>query len=60
MAHQTLQPIDPVLEERRRERLRSNVPAAAAVVMLLGVILAGALALERLVNLGVWLIGTTG
>lgn len=60
MAHQTLQPIDPVVEERRRERLRSNVPAAAAVVMLLGVILAGALALERLVNLGVWLIGTTG
>ena len=60
MAHQTLQPIDPVLEERRRERLRSNVPAAAAVVMLLGVILAGALELERLVNLGVWLIGTTG
>ncbi len=46
-----------LLEEARRERWRSAIPVAVAVVVLLGVLLAGCLALRGLVDFGIWLIG---
>ena len=58
MAHAPVHDIDAAREELRRERLRANAPAVAAVVMLFGLVLAGALALERLLDLGIWLLGS--
>lgn len=45
------------LEESRRERWRSAIPVVVAVVVLLGVVLAGCLLLRGLVDFGIWLIG---
>jgi hypothetical protein len=47
------------LEQVRRERLRSAVPVTVAVLALLGVVLAGALALRSVLDFGVWLIGAS-
>lgn len=47
------------LEQVRRERLRSAVPVTVAVVALLGVVLAGALALRNMLDFGVWMIGAS-
>lgn len=52
--------VDLEREEARRERLRSAVPATVATAMLVGLLLAGALALQHLVGLGIWLIGSVG
>lgn len=45
------------LEQVRRERLRSAVPVTVAVLALLGVVLAGSIALRSMIDFGVWLIG---
>lgn len=49
--------IDLDREERRREWLRSAVPTLVSLALLLGVALAGALALRRLVDFGAFLLG---
>lgn len=48
--------LDLVHEERRRERLRSTVPTLVSLALLLGVAVAGALALRRLVDFGAFML----
>lgn len=47
------------LAQVRRERLRSAVPVTVAVLALLGVVLAGSIALRSMIDFGVWLIGAS-
>lgn len=47
------------LLESRRERIRSVVPTVVAVTLLFAVMLAGAHALRGLLDLGVWLVGSS-
>ena len=47
------------LEQVRRESLRSALPVTVAVLALLGVVLAGSLALRSMLDFGVWLLGAS-
>jgi hypothetical protein len=42
--------------ETRRDHLRSAVPALVAVTLLLGLTVAGGVALRELVDFGLWLV----
>jgi hypothetical protein len=46
-------------DEPRYERLREVIPVAVAVAGLVGVTVAGSLALRSLLDFGVWLISST-
>lgn len=48
--------IDLQRDAARREHLRSAVPALVSLGLLLGVALAGALAVRQLVDFGLWLV----
>lgn len=45
-------------DDAARERLRTIVPTAIAVVLLFGVIIAGSLALGGLLDFGVWFLAS--
>ena len=45
-------------DDDARERLRSVVPAAIAVVLLFGLLIAGSLALRGLLDFGVWFLAS--
>lgn len=52
--------LDAAAENARRDRLRSALPAAASLLMLLGLTMAGALAMRKLLNVAAWLVGVGG